>query len=103
MSPRWLVIGGPTAAGKSALAMEIAERFGGEIVGADSRQVYRFMDIGTAKPSSADRRRVPHHLLDVVTPDERFDVARYRALARPAVFEIASRGRLPIVVGGTGL
>jgi tRNA dimethylallyltransferase len=83
--------------------LEIAERFGGEIVSADSRQIYRYMDIGTAKPSLADRRRVRHHLLDVVTPDERFDVARYRALARPAVVEIASRGRLPVVVGGTGL
>jgi len=103
MSPRWLVIGGPTASGKSALALEIAERFDGEIVSADSRQIYRYMDIGTAKPSLADRRRVPHHLLDVVTPDERFDAARYRALARPSVLEIASRGRLPIVVGGTGL
>jgi tRNA dimethylallyltransferase len=103
MSPRWLVIGGPTAAGKTALALEIAERFDGEIVGADSRQIYRYMDVGTAKPSLADRRRVPHHLLDVVTPDERFDVARYRALACPSVVDIAARGRLPIVVGGTGL
>ncbi|MET0153911.1 MAG: tRNA (adenosine(37)-N6)-dimethylallyltransferase MiaA [Candidatus Binatia bacterium] len=100
---RWLVVAGPTASGKSALALALAERFGGEIVNADSRQVYRYMDIGTAKPSLEDRRRVPHHLFDVADPDERFDAARYRDLARPVVAEIASRGRLPIVVGGTGL
>jgi tRNA dimethylallyltransferase len=100
---RWLVIAGPTASGKSAVALEIAERYGGEIVNADSRQIYRFMDVGTAKPSVAERRRVPHHLFDVVTPDVRFDVSRYRDLARAAVAEIAARGRLPIVVGGTGL
>jgi tRNA dimethylallyltransferase len=100
---RWLVIAGPTASGKSALALALAERFGGEIVNADSRQVYRRMDVGTDKPSLADRQRVPHHLFDVADPDERFDAARYRDLARGAVAEIASRGRLPIVVGGTGL
>jgi len=100
---RWVVIGGPTASGKSALALEIAERFGGEVVNADSRQVFRYMDIGTAKPSLEERRRVPHHLFDVATPDEHFDVARYRDLARAAVAAIAARGRLPLVVGGTGL
>jgi tRNA dimethylallyltransferase len=100
---RWLVIAGPTASGKSALGLEIAERFGGEIVNADSRQIYRHMDVGTAKPTAGERRRVPHHLYDVVDPDERFDVARYRDLGRAAVAEIAARGRLPIVVGGTGL
>jgi tRNA dimethylallyltransferase len=100
---RWLVIAGPTASGKSALALDIAERFGGEIVNADSRQIYRYMDIGTAKPSVDEQRRAPHHLFDVATPDERFDAARYRHLARPAVTAIAARGKLPIVVGGTGL
>src|SRR4051812_32236224 len=100
---RWLVIAGPTASGKSALALDIAEQFGGEIVNADSRQIYRYMDIGTAKPSVAERRRVPHHLLDVVTPDVGFDVSRYSDLARAAVRDISARGRLPIVVGGTGL
>jgi tRNA dimethylallyltransferase len=101
--PRCLIIAGPTASGKSALALEIAERFGGEIVNADSRQVYRFMDVGTAKPSAADRRRVPHHLFDVVTPAEPFDAACYHQFARAAVREISARGRLPVVVGGTGL
>jgi tRNA dimethylallyltransferase len=100
---RWLVVGGPTASGKSALGLELVERFGGEIVNGDSRQIYRWMDVGTAKPTAADRARVPHHLFDVVTPDERFDAARYRVLAAAAVREISGRGRLPIVVGGTGL
>lgn len=101
--PRWLVIAGPTASGKSALALEVAERFGGEIVNADSRQVYRYLDIGTAKPTPAERARVPHHLFDVALPDERFDAARYRDLASAAVRDAAARGRLPVVVGGTGL
>jgi tRNA dimethylallyltransferase len=100
---RWVVITGPTCSGKSALGIEVAERFGGEIVNADSRQVYRYMDIGTAKPTAADRERVPHHLFDVATPAERFDAARYRDLGRAALGEIAARGRLPVVVGGTGL
>jgi tRNA dimethylallyltransferase len=100
---RWLVIAGPTASGKSALALALADRFGGEIVNADSRQVYRYMDLGTAKPPLEDRSRISHHLFDLADPDERFDAARYRELARPVVAEIASRGRLPIVVGGTGL
>jgi len=97
------VVAGPTASGKSALALEIAERFGGEIVNADSRQIYRHMDIGTAKPTAEERARVPHHLLDVADPDDVFDAARYRDLARAAVSDVAARGRLPIIVGGTGL
>jgi tRNA dimethylallyltransferase len=100
---RWLIIGGPTASGKSSLALDLAGRFSGEIINADSRQVYRHLDIGTAKPSAEDRRRIPHHLFDVADPTERFDAARYRDLARPLVREVASRGKLPIVVGGTGL
>ena len=100
---RWLVIAGPTASGKSALSLDIAERFRGEIVNADSRQIYRYMDIGTAKPKVDERRRTPHHLFDVATPDERFDAARYRDLARPTVGAIAACGKVPIVVGGTGL
>jgi tRNA dimethylallyltransferase len=100
---RWLIIAGPTASGKSSLALELAGRFAGEIINADSRQVYRHLDIGTAKPSTADRRRIPHHLFDVADPSERFDAARYRDLARPLVREVACRGKLPIVVGGTGL
>jgi tRNA dimethylallyltransferase len=100
---RYVIVAGPTAAGKSDVALELAERFGGEIVNADSRQVYVGMDVGTAKPTLAERSRVPHHLYDVVRPDEPFDAAIYRARAKPAVEEIASRGRVPIVVGGTGL
>jgi tRNA dimethylallyltransferase len=100
---RWLIIAGPTASGKSSLALELAGRFEGEIINADSRQVYRHLDIGTAKPSAEDRRRIPHHLFDVADPSERFDAARYRDLARAVVREVASRGKLPIVVGGTGL
>jgi tRNA dimethylallyltransferase len=100
---RWVIIGGPTASGKSSLALDLAGRFRGEIINADSRQVYRHLDIGTAKPSAEDRRRIPHHLFDVADPTERFDAARYRDLARPLVREVASRGKLPIVVGGTGL
>ena len=100
---RWLILGGPTASGKSALALDLAARFGGEIINADSRQVYRHLDIGTAKPSAEDRSRVPHHLFDVADPAERFDAARYRELARWQIREVVSRGKLPIVVGGTGL
>jgi tRNA dimethylallyltransferase len=94
---------GPTGSGKSALAMQVAESLGAEIVNADSRQFYRGMDIGTAKPTADDRRRVPHHLIDVRTPGQRLDVAEYSRLARQAIFEIASRGHNPIVVGGSGL
>lgn len=100
---RWIAVAGPTAGGKSALALSLAERLGGEIVNADSRQVFRGMDVGTAKPTPDERRRVPHHLFDVVDPDEPFDAAIYRDLAREAVAEIDARGRVPIVVGGTGL
>jgi len=94
---------GPTASGKSALAMQRAERLGGEIVACDSLQVYVGMDIGTGKPTREERRAVPHHLLDMVRPDEPFHAARWAALARTAVERIAARGRMPIVVGGTGL
>jgi tRNA dimethylallyltransferase len=100
---RWVAIAGPTAGGKSGLAAEVAGRLGGEIINADSRQIYRYMDIGTAKPSAAERRRVPHHLYDLVNPDETFDVARYRSVARAVVREVAERRRLPVVVGGSGL
>ncbi len=98
-----LAIVGPTASGKSALALEIAAAHGGEIVSADSRQVYRGLDVGTAKPSRAERERVPHHLIDVVEPGERYDAARYQRDARAALGGIAGRGRLAVVVGGTGL
>lgn len=102
-SPPLIIIGGPTAAGKTALALALAEGLGGEIVAADSLQVYRYLDIGTAKPSLEDRQRVPHHLIDVVDPDESFTAKDYERLALEAIAKIRGRGRLPIVVGGTGL
>jgi len=94
---------GPTGAGKSALAMEVAERADCEIINADSRQFYRGMDVGTAKPSAEDRARVPHHLIDVRDPDETLDVAEFARLARAEIEGIAVRGRHPLVVGGSGL
>lgn len=100
---RIVVVAGPTASGKSALALALAERVGGELVNADSQQVYRGLDVGTAKPTAAERARVPHHLLDVAEPGEGMDAARFVALADAAVAKIAARGRVPIVVGGTGL
>ncbi len=97
-----LVIVGPTAVGKSALAVRLAERFGGEIVNADSRQMYRGMEIGTAAPSEAERAAVPHHLYGIADPDESFSLARYLPLATEAIASINGRGGLPVVVGGTG-
>jgi tRNA dimethylallyltransferase len=101
--PRIVCVVGPTASGKSALGLELAERLGGEIVSADSRQVYRGLDVGTAKPTRTERARVPHHCLDLVEPGERFDAARFRAAAGVAIADVAARGRVPLVVGGTGL
>ena len=98
-----IAIVGPTASGKSALAMRVAERIGAEIVSADSRQVYRGMDIGTAKPTIAERARVRHHLIDLVDPGERYDVLRYQRDGRAAFADIRARGRVALVVGGTGL
>ena len=100
---RVVAIVGPTASGKSAVALRAAERSGGEIVSADSRQVYRGMDIGTAKPAVAERQRVPHHCIDLVDPSEAYDAARYRRDGRAALADIASRGKTAYVVGGTGL
>jgi len=97
-----VVIVGPTAAGKTALSIELAEAAGGEIVSADSRQIYRGMDIGTAKVTTEERARVPHHLLDVVTPDQVLSLAEYQSLAYAAIADIHARGRLPFLVGGTG-
>ncbi|HJZ47236.1 MAG TPA: tRNA (adenosine(37)-N6)-dimethylallyltransferase MiaA, partial [Roseiflexaceae bacterium] len=97
-----LAIVGPTAVGKTTLAIALARVLGGEIVSADSRQVYRRMDIGTAKPTADERAAAPHHLIDVVDPDEEFSLARYQDLAIAAIDEIAARGRLPLLVGGTG-
>jgi len=100
---RVVCIVGPTASGKTALALELADRLGGEIVSADSRQIYRGLDVGTAKPTPAERVRIPHHCLDLVDPGESFDVARFRTAAAGAIAAIAARGHVPLVVGGTGL
>ena len=98
-----IAIVGPTASGKSAAALKVAEARGGEIVSCDSVQVYRGLDVGTAKPTAAERARVPHHVIDVVAPDEPFSAARYAELADRAIAEVRARGREPIVCGGTGL
>ena len=98
-----LLLAGSTAAGKSEVALLVAERLGGEIISVDSMQVYRGLDIGTAKPPAADRARVTHHLLDVVELSEPFDAAKFVALARAAIRQIQERGRTPILCGGTGL
>jgi tRNA dimethylallyltransferase len=98
-----VVIAGPTASGKSSLALELALRFGGEIISCDSVAVYCEFEVGTAKPSPADRARVPHHLIDIVAPDAYFTAGDYARLARIAARDITARGRLPIVCGGTGL
>jgi tRNA dimethylallyltransferase len=101
--PRPLLIAGATAAGKSELALHLAEKLHGEIISVDSMQVYRGLDIGTAKPSIEERQRIPHHLIDVVDLTEPFDAARFVRLAHAAVAEIQSHGHVPILCGGTGL
>jgi tRNA dimethylallyltransferase len=102
-APRVVCLVGPTASGKSALGLDVAERLGAEIVSADSRQIYRRLDIGTAKPTAAERARVAHHCLDLVEPDVVFDAARWRAAAAEAIADIHRRGRVPLVIGGSGL
>jgi tRNA dimethylallyltransferase len=98
-----IFIAGPTAVGKSAVALALAEQIGGEIISVDSMQVYRGLDLGTAKPSAAELARVPHHLIDVAELTELFDAAKFVTLAQQAVAQIQSRGRVPIFCGGTGL
>ncbi|MBI4301331.1 MAG: tRNA (adenosine(37)-N6)-dimethylallyltransferase MiaA [Chloroflexi bacterium] len=98
-----IAIVGPTAAGKSRLALELAQILCGEVVNADSRQVYRFMNIGTAKPSPKEQALVPHHLIEIVSPDEEFSLAQYQRLAYEAIADIFARGRWPLLVGGSGL
>ncbi len=100
--PTVLFIIGQTAVGKSALALNVAAQHNGEIISADSRQIYRQMDIGTAKPTPAELAQVPHHLIDVVAPDQVFTLAQYRDATLTQIAAIAARGRLPMVVGGTG-
>ena len=97
------VVMGPTASGKSAFALELAERFGGEIISADSMQFYRGLDIGTAKPSAAEQSRVKHHLIDTMDISEKSDVFRFVREANAAICDIRSRGKLPVVAGGSGL
>ena len=101
--PLLVVLLGPTASGKTALSLALAERFAGEIVSCDSVAVYRGMEIGTAKPSSAERRQVPHHMIDIADPSDAFTAGEYSRQARAAIAAIAARGKLPIVTGGTGL
>ena len=100
--PTLTAIVGPTAVGKTALAVALARQLGGEIVSADSRQVYRQMDLGTAKPTVAEQAAARHHLIDIRDPDEEFSLATYQALARGAIDAIAERGQAPLLVGGTG-
>lgn len=98
-----IIILGPTAVGKTEIAIELAKRIDGEIISADSMQIYRYMDIGTAKPDLEERQGIPHHLLDVVYPDENFNVSIYKDLAIEKIRDIYSRGKIPILAGGTGL
>ena len=102
-SKKILVIVGPTASGKTRMAVELAKAHNGEVVSADSMQIYRRMDIGTAKPTADEMDGVPHHMIDVADPEEDFSVARYVEMASACVDDILSRGKLPIVAGGTGL
>jgi len=98
-----IAIVGETASGKTALAIELAQQYNGEIIAADSRTVYRGLDIGTAKPTLAERQRIPHHLLDVIDPNETFSALQFKDLATKAISDIRSRGKVPFIVGGTGL
>ena len=102
-SKKILVIVGPTASGKTRMAVELAKAHNGEVVSADSMQIYRRMDIGTAKPTAEEMDGIPHHMIDVANPEEDFSVARYVELASACVDDILARGKLPIVAGGTGL
>ena len=102
MSRPLLVVVGPTSAGKSTLALRLAQLLSGEIVNADSRYLYRYMDIGTGKPTQEERTAVPHHLIDILDPDEDFSLALYLQSAQEAICQILNRGKLPILVGGTG-
>jgi tRNA dimethylallyltransferase len=100
---RIITVVGPTAVGKSRLALQLAWKFNGEVINADSRQVYRYMDIGTAKPGRAERSLIPHYLLDIINPNESFSLALYQELAVEAIDNISNRGKTPFLVGGSGL
>jgi tRNA dimethylallyltransferase len=101
-NPPLLIILGPTAIGKTSLAITLAQRLNGEIIGADSRQVYKYMNIGTAKPTPEQQQAVKHHLIDVVAPDENLTLAQYQHLAYIAIDDVLARGKFPMLVGGTG-
>lgn len=103
LKPKLIIIMGPTASGKSPLAVDMAHEFNGEIINADSMQVYRYMDIGTAKLTFSERRGIVHHLIDVADPDDEFNASRYRELAMPAIKAITEREKTCFIVGGTGL
>ena len=98
-----VALAGPTAVGKTEFAIKLAEELDGEIVSCDSMQLYKYMDIGSAKPTPEEMRRARHHLVDIIDPREDFSVAQYQKLAKDAISDILSRGRLPIISGGTGL
>lgn len=97
-----IAIVGPTGVGKSSLGLSVAQRFSGEIINSDSRQIYRHMDIGTAKPSVADFAAVPHHLFDIITPDQPYSLAHYQKSALEAVYHIQEQNKVPVLVGGSG-
>ena len=101
--PKIIVICGATGIGKTSVGIELAQKFGGEIISADSMQIYRYMDIGTAKPTPAELAQVQHHMIDIVDPDEDYDAVQFSRQARDRIAEIAKRGRVPFIVGGTGL
>ena len=103
MKPKILVICGPTASGKTSLGIKCAKKFNGEIISADSMQIYKKLDIGTAKPTKEEVSQAQHHLIDIVEPNEQFSVGEYSKLAKDKIIEITSKGKLPIIVGGTGL
>ena len=103
MKPKVIVIVGPTASGKTALSIELAKKINGEIVSCDSMQIYKDMNIGSAKPTSEEMQGIKHYLIDVVRPDERFSVAEYKRQAEEGIEKIISKGKIPIVIGGTGL
>ena len=103
MKPKVVVIVGPTASGKTTVSIELAKKINGEIISADSMQIYKYMDIGTAKPTLDEMQGIKHYMLDVVMPDETFNVAKYKSMAESAIEEILKKGKVPIIVGGTVL
>ena len=98
-----IIIAGPTASGKTALAVQVAKQINAEIVSADSMQIYKYMDIGTAKPSEAEQEGIPHYMMDFLDPSESFTVSDYFDMAKKYIAEISNRGKIPILTGGTGL